>query len=139
MIDFVYLLKVLYSDEIVLEISMSLLRVTQRHLCRASSVPQHIIFKTVTTKKNVSDPFPAKYSPDLEAGWYDWWEAQGYFKPDSVAKYFPGGCGSNPQQRAKFSMVLPPPNVTGVLHIGHALTATIEVSSAMVFSDSDNG
>ena len=110
---------------------MSLLRVSQKYLCRASTGPQHIIFRTVTTRKDVSDPFPAKYSPDLEAGWYDWWEAQGYFRPDSEAKYFPQGCGSNPQQRAKFSMVLPPPNVTGVLHIGHALTATIQVCTDM--------
>ena len=106
---------------------MSLFRVTKKHFCRASSGPRHIIFKTVTTKKDVSDAFPDKYSPDLETGWYDWWEAKGYFKPDSVAKYFPRDCGTNPRKRAKFAMVLPPPNVTGVLHIGHALTATIQV------------
>ena len=108
---------------------MSLLRLTRRQLCGCVSA-EHIIFRTVTTKKDLSEPWPAKYSPDLEAGWYDWWEAQGYFKPDSVAKYFPGGCGGSPKQRAKFSMVLPPPNVTGVLHIGHALTATIQVRHA---------
>ena len=102
---------------------MSLLRLSPRHLCAVTSSPQHVIFRTVTAKKDVSDPFPAKYSPDLEAGWYQWWHDSGFFKPDSVTGYFP----PSSKPRNKFSTVLPPPNVTGVLHIGHALTATIQV------------
>ena len=106
---------------------MSLLRLSPKHLCAVTSSPQHVIFRTVTAKKDVSDPFPAKYSPDLEAGWYQWWHDSGFFKPDSVAGYFP----PTSKPRNKFSTVLPPPNVTGVLHIGHALTATIQVRGSM--------
>ena len=51
---------------------------------------------------------------EVEAHWYDWWEAQGYFKPRLNG------------DRAPFTIIMPPPNVTGELHLGHALTATIE-------------
>lgn len=46
---------------------------------------------------------------------YDWWEQQGYFKPREGATEDP------------FVMVIPPPNVTGSLHLGHALTNAIQV------------
>ena len=76
-------------------------------------------------KKDLSDPFPTKYSPGIEAGWYQWWKASGYFQPNT------GTCGpsSHGLVKKKFSCVLPPPNVTGVLHLGHALTATVQVRS----------
>jgi len=45
---------------------------------------------------------------------YEWWEASGFFKPDDDASKEP------------FVMVIPPPNVTGTLHIGHALTNSIQ-------------
>ncbi|KZT67577.1 hypothetical protein DAEQUDRAFT_729015 [Daedalea quercina L-15889] len=60
------------------------------------------------------------YNPiAVEAAWYDWWEAQGYFKPQltSDGKVKPEG---------SFVIPLPPPNVTGSLHIGHALTVAIQ-------------
>lgn len=50
----------------------------------------------------------------VEAKWYKFWEENGYFKPEIS----PAG--------KPYSIVLPPPNVTGTLHIGHALTVTIE-------------
>lgn len=50
---------------------------------------------------------------------YDWWEAQGFFKPRADAKGEP------------FVMVIPPPNVTGSLHLGHALTNAIQVGCLM--------
>lgn len=46
---------------------------------------------------------------------YDWWEQQGYFKPDLNS------------DKPPFVIVIPPPNVTGALHIGHALTNSIQV------------
>ena len=59
--------------------------------------------------------FPDKYdSKDVESKWYDVWESRGYFQPKVDAS------------RGSFSMVLPPPNVTGNLHLGHALTVAIE-------------
>jgi valyl-tRNA synthetase len=59
--------------------------------------------------------FAAAYNPkDVESNWYKRWEKQGYFLPNTAATAKP------------FSMVLPPPNVTGNLHLGHALTCTIQ-------------
>jgi valyl-tRNA synthetase len=55
------------------------------------------------------------YQPGLvEPRIYRWWEEQGYFKPREDA------------QGAPFVISMPPPNVTGELHLGHALTATME-------------
>lgn len=50
----------------------------------------------------------------VEEKLYSWWEKSGYFKPEVSSKGEP------------FSMVLPPPNVTGTLHIGHALMLVIQ-------------
>ena len=111
---------------------MSLLRLaSKRHICKVSACQRLVFTCPLTTKKDVSDPFPAKYSPSVETGWDNWWRDQGYFQPDSVAGYYSGGCKSGvggKRPRAKYSLVLPPPNVTGVLHLGHALTATIQDS-----------
>ncbi len=57
-------------------------------------------------------------SAAIEAGLYERWEASGAFAPDrALAK--------NPDAEP-FSMVIPPPNVTGSLHIGHALNNTLQ-------------
>ena len=55
-----------------------------------------------------------KYNPNFEQKWYEYWESNGYFKPDEDNK------------KETFSIVIPPPNVTGVLHIGHALNNTLQ-------------
>lgn len=62
-----------------------------------------------------------KYDPKIvEDGWYDWWLREGFFKPEYAEKHpMPGAAGS-------FTIVIPPPNVTGTLHLGHALTTAIE-------------
>ncbi|HZO72079.1 MAG TPA: valine--tRNA ligase [Ktedonobacteraceae bacterium] len=58
---------------------------------------------------------PKTYEPrTVEAKWYRFWEEGGYFKPRP-----------NPNRRP-FVISMPPPNVTGALHLGHAITATIE-------------
>ncbi|KAJ2450208.1 hypothetical protein GGF42_004548 [Coemansia sp. RSA 2424] len=63
-----------------------------------------------------------KYSPEVvESDWYSWWQQRGLFKPISSE-------GTNNVE--EFSMLLPPPNVTGALHIGHALTLSIQDSVA---------
>jgi valyl-tRNA synthetase len=55
-----------------------------------------------------------KYSPaDVEAKWYDYWMSHNLFK-------------SVPDAREPFVIVIPPPNVTGVLHMGHMLNNTIQ-------------
>ncbi|MCL7046507.1 hypothetical protein MKW94_009913 [Papaver nudicaule] len=56
-----------------------------------------------------------QYSPAaVEKSWYPWWEQSGYFVADASST------------KPAFTIVLPPPNVTGALHIGHALTAAIQ-------------
>lgn len=75
-------------------------------------------------KKDISGPMPESYSPKyVEACWYAWWEKQGFFKPEYSRKNI---LEENP--KGKFVMVIPPPNVTGSLHLGHALTNTVEDS-----------
>ena len=56
---------------------------------------------------------------------YSWWRAQGYFRPNSDTCPS-SGAGPGAAAKKRFSMVLPPPNVTGVLHMGHALTVTVQ-------------
>ena len=71
-------------------------------------------------KKDLSQPMSAGYNPTaVEAAWYDWWEAQGFFKPQTLPDGFPKPEGT-------FVVPAPPPNVTGSLHIGHALTTAIQ-------------
>lgn len=54
------------------------------------------------------------YSPEgIEKKWYDLWLRKGYFSP-------------NPDGREPYCIVIPPPNVTGSLHMGHALNATLQ-------------
>jgi len=48
-----------------------------------------------------------------EANWYEHWNSSGYFK-------------SEPDDRPPYTIVIPPPNVTGVLHMGHALNDTVQ-------------
>ncbi|MFZ4402930.1 MAG: valine--tRNA ligase [Pseudobdellovibrionaceae bacterium] len=56
-----------------------------------------------------------RYNPqDVEARLYKWWEDSGFFKAQDVSTKPP------------FSIILPPPNVTGFLHMGHALDHTIQ-------------
>ncbi|KIK55696.1 hypothetical protein GYMLUDRAFT_205313 [Collybiopsis luxurians FD-317 M1] len=60
------------------------------------------------------------YNPiAVESAWYDWWNAQGFFAPQLTedGKVRPEGL---------FVIPAPPPNVTGNLHIGHALTTAIQ-------------
>ena len=56
----------------------------------------------------------SKYNPaDVEGKWYQYWLEQGFFK-------------SKPDGREPYTIVIPPPNVTGVLHMGHMLNNTIQ-------------
>ncbi|XP_041978803.1 valine--tRNA ligase isoform X2 [Aricia agestis] len=73
-------------------------------------------------KKDISGSMPDAYSPQyVEAAWYAWWEKQGFFKPEYGRKSV-----LEPNPKGKFVMVIPPPNVTGTLHLGHALTNAVE-------------
>jgi valyl-tRNA synthetase len=60
-------------------------------------------------------PISDRYEPaEVEKRWYPVWEERGYFRAD------PGAPGK------PFSIVMPPPNVTGALHWGHALDNTLQ-------------
>ena len=50
---------------------------------------------------------------EIESRWYDFWEAGGYFRADADS------------DQPAFVIVMPPPNVTGSLHIGHMLNNTV--------------
>ena len=52
-------------------------------------------------------------SQEVESRWYQLWEAKGYFQADAHSN------------RPPFVMVMPPPNVTGSLHMGHMLNNTV--------------
>ncbi len=55
-----------------------------------------------------------KYSPQqIEQKWYDFWIERNLFH-------------SQPDQREPYTIVIPPPNVTGMLHMGHMLNNTLQ-------------
>ena len=57
----------------------------------------------------------------IEKGIYDWWESEGYFRPEKQIEL-----GIVDEKGPRFCITLPPPNVTGVLHLGHAIVLTME-------------
>jgi valyl-tRNA synthetase len=71
-------------------------------------------------KKDMTQPMASSYSPRaVESAWNSWWEKQGYHKP----KLQPDGSAS---PKGTYVIPIPPPNVTGSLHLGHALTVSIQ-------------
>src|SRR3989344_1787612 len=62
--------------------------------------------------------FDKPYDPkEHEGKIYKLWEESGFFNPDNLPRA---------KSRGTFTIAIPPPNVTGSLHIGHALNATIQ-------------
>jgi valyl-tRNA synthetase len=58
---------------------------------------------------------PATYDPQgVEEKWYKIWEEEGHFHANEK------------DDKEPYSIVIPPPNVTGVLHMGHALNNTLQ-------------
>ena len=56
----------------------------------------------------------SKFTPkDVEQKWYHYWTANNYFR-------------STPDSREPYTIVIPPPNVTGVLHMGHLMNNTLQ-------------
>ena len=57
---------------------------------------------------------PSKFNSELvESKWYNYWQKNGYFK-------------SVPDNREPYAIVIPPPNVTGILHMGHMLNNSLQ-------------
>lgn len=75
-------------------------------------------------KKDTTCPLPDVYSPSyVESTWYAWWEKKGFFKPE-----YGRSSAYEKNEKGQFIICIPPPNVTGTLHLGHALTNAIEDS-----------
>jgi len=56
------------------------------------------------------------YNPTIvESSWYDWWEKEGFFKPNY-----------DNHKNGYFVIPIPPPNVTGALHCGHAIANSLQ-------------
>ncbi|MBN2240303.1 MAG: valine--tRNA ligase [Dehalococcoidales bacterium] len=69
----------------------------------------------MTQTPDIHDEMPKAYEPgSVEQKWYDFWMEKGYFTP--VIDH----------NKKPFTIIMPPPNLTGELHMGHALTATLE-------------
>ncbi|MEK7645038.1 MAG: valine--tRNA ligase [Patescibacteria group bacterium] len=77
----------------------------------------------------MNDKFLKPYSPqDTEANIYTRWQESGFFNPDTLAALgakMPTG-GSVPRFTKPFTIVMPPPNANGNLHVGHALAIALE-------------
>ncbi|KAK6979764.1 valine--tRNA ligase-like isoform X1 [Biomphalaria glabrata] len=97
-----------------------------KYVCRASQIQVCVFyhFQNVTNKfssaaiakKDVSTPMSKTYhSSEVETEWYDWWIDKGFFTPHKPSA-----------DQKVFSLLLPPPNVTGSLHLGHALTGSVQ-------------
>lgn len=74
----------------------------------------------VGEKKDMSKPMLDSYEPyAVESAWDAWWTKKKFFHVSSeeALKY--------PEEK-RYTMLLPPPNVTGQLHLGHTLMSTIE-------------
>ena len=66
------------------------------------------------SQQSLKKEIPSKYDPtSVEDKWYSYWMENGYFH-------------STPDERPSYTIVIPPPNVTGVLHMGHMLNNTIQ-------------
>ena len=62
------------------------------------------------------------YNPgEHEERLYQWWEERGYFRPETQAQMELAS-----ENGPRWCITMPPPNVTGVLHLGHAMTAAVE-------------
>ncbi len=65
----------------------------------------------------MSKPLPPAYNPrDHEEAIYQKWEQSGFFNPDKLPK----------RHKKPFTIIMPPPNANGALHIGHAVFVTLQ-------------
>ena len=64
-----------------------------------------------TPQQTLAKSFEPK---EIESRWYQFWEGRGYY-----------AAGANPATQENFCILLPPPNVTGTLHMGHGFNQTL--------------
>ncbi len=76
----------------------------------------------MTERATTELTMPKTYDPHLaEERLYEWWERQEFFRPEQQI-----ASGLADPARRPFVISMPPPNVTGALHLGHAITSSIE-------------
>lgn len=77
-------------------------------------IPELIVKEKKNLSENIKE-IPKVYDPKLvEDRWYSFWMGKKYFHADEKSA------------KKKYSIVIPPPNITGVLHVGHALNNTLQ-------------
>ena len=71
---------------------------------------------------------PTIYAPqEIEGKWYQFWQKKGYFHAEAQKDNTPAKRGNQPPaDKPPYAIVIPPPNITGSLHIGHALDNTLQ-------------
>src|SRR3989344_1299165 len=75
-----------------------------------------------TVNENLPEKLLRPYNPqETEERIYKLWEESGFFNPDICVKK-----GITKADASYFSIVLPPPNATGVLHLGHTLEDSMQ-------------
>ena len=82
----------------------------------APSSPFFVLLPSLKPKRalNIYMELSKNFEPtSIEAKWYAHWQQMKYFN-------------SKPDGRPAFTVVIPPPNVTGVLHMGHTLNETVQ-------------
>ncbi|KAI1505320.1 valyl-tRNA synthetase [Biscogniauxia marginata] len=90
---------------------------------KAETLPAYVEKTPAGEKKilgDLADAHHSAYHPlAVESAWYAWWEKSGFFQPrfDDAGKKLPPGA---------FVIPIPPPNVTGALHCGHALGTALQ-------------
>ncbi|OAD79556.1 hypothetical protein PHYBLDRAFT_105744 [Phycomyces blakesleeanus NRRL 1555(-)] len=92
----------------------------KKKAAKAAPAPAFVNTTPKGEKKDMSTPIANAYDPNaVESAWYEWWLKEGFFEPELTedGKIKPEGL---------FVVPAPPPNVTGSLHIGHALTVAIQ-------------
>ncbi|KAM4054837.1 tRNA synthetases class I (I, l, M and v) domain-containing protein [Hirsutella rhossiliensis] len=86
-------------------------------------IPDYVEDTPAGEKKRIrpfDDPNFKAYDPiAVESAWYEWWEKEGFFKPEFTAD-------GKVKDEGSFVIVHPPPNVTGSLHMGHALGDSLQ-------------
>ncbi len=76
----------------------------------------------MTEQITTETTMPKAYDPrQVEEKLYAWWEQSGFFRPEQQI-----ASGLADPRRRPFVIPMPPPNVTGALHLGHAITSSIE-------------
>lgn len=79
------------------------------------SLVRHCLRAEVSTSSRSKIDLPKNFDPEeRESQLYSWWESSGWFQPNPNATGDP------------FVMPMPPPNVTGKLHMGHAMFVTLQ-------------